>query len=290
MPAHEIRHGLWGGLIGGLVFAGIMVVNGTLTDMGMLTLPLIGSIVGHPSVSVGLAVHLLNSAIIGVGYVLTLGRFERGMVDGLHLGMIYGTIWWFIGPLTLMPLLLGEPVGNHWSIGGALAAFPSLIGHLVFGVILGMTVGAFRDYSLTLPDGSASGESDESDEPNESDDSPLEHERRRSRADFAESPPRSARPKGAGAPRLVPIWMSMGLIAVVLVLNLVIFGYAAISGGFPHPEERQAAVAPVAPVEAVEAVEAVDAVEAAEAGEDSLGIDPDHSEPADAADTAETAE
>ena len=147
----DIRHGVMGGLIGGLVFAGIMFINGTLANMGMLTLPLIGSLVGHPSAWVGLVVHLFNSALIGAGYAITLGRFEKGMIDGLHLGMIYGGIWWFLGPLTIMPLLLGDPVGSRWSMDHALELFPSLIGHVVFGLILGLTVGHRRDASLPVP-------------------------------------------------------------------------------------------------------------------------------------------
>jgi uncharacterized membrane protein YagU involved in acid resistance len=150
-------HGMLGGLIGGLVFAGIMVINGTLTRMGMLTLPLIGSLVGHPSAWVGFGVHMLNSTLIGALYVLLFKRLEKGMVDGLHYGLIYGAIWWFVGEMTLMPLLLGLELGSQWSLASALFLFPSLIGHLVYGAILGMTVGAFRDHSLEVLDETSNG-------------------------------------------------------------------------------------------------------------------------------------
>ena len=150
MERPKIRYGAIGGLIGGLVFAGIMVVNGTLANMGMLTLPLIGSLVGHPSAWVGFGVHMLNSAVIGVGYVLIFGRIAKGMVDGLHFGMLYGAIWWFVGPLTLMPLLTGGKVAAQWTFPSMLGMFPSFIGHIVYGAILGLTVGAFRDASLPV--------------------------------------------------------------------------------------------------------------------------------------------
>jgi hypothetical protein len=146
----KFRHGFLGGLIGGLVFALIMLVNGTLTDLGMMTLPLIGKMVGHPSAWVGFGVHMLNSGVIGALYVLVFARIEKGMVDGLHYGLMYGAIWWFVGPMTLMPLLLGMEVGSQWTLSSVFRTFPSLIGHLLYGAILGMTVGAFRDASLPV--------------------------------------------------------------------------------------------------------------------------------------------
>jgi hypothetical protein len=149
--APKIRHGVLGGLIGGSVFAAIMVVNGTLTELGMMTLPLIGRLVGHPSAWVGLGVHTLNSLVIGASYVLLFGRIEKGMIDGMHFGMLYGLVWWFVGPMTLMPLLLGLDVGSQWTLDAFLRTFPSLIGHLVYGAILGMTVGWFHDASLPAP-------------------------------------------------------------------------------------------------------------------------------------------
>lgn len=150
METPRLWHGVLGGLLGGLVFAGIMALNGTLVRMGMLTLPLIGRMVGFESSVVGFLVHMINSAVIGALYVVVFGRVEKGMVDGLHLGMLYGAVWWFLGPLTLMPLILGEPLGTRWNLGAILSMFPSLIGHVVYGWILGMTVGAFRDRSLPV--------------------------------------------------------------------------------------------------------------------------------------------
>jgi uncharacterized membrane protein YagU involved in acid resistance len=148
MEQPKVRHGLLGGLLGGLVFAGIMVINGTLHRMGMLTLPIIGRLVGADSAWVGFLVHMVNSGIIGMGYVLVFGRIEKGMLDGLHFGMIYGAAWWLLGPLTLLPLLLGEPLRTTWNFDAMLEMFPSLVGHIVYGVIVGLTVGAARDASL----------------------------------------------------------------------------------------------------------------------------------------------
>jgi hypothetical protein len=136
-----------------------------------------------------------------------------------------------------MPILLGEPLASRWSFDAALTMFPSLIGHVVFGVILGLTVGVFRDASLPVPERAADGGAV----------APPEEEAPADRSGFAEPPsPRSARPKGAADPRRVPLWMSMGLIFFVFLLNIMIFGYATFTGGFPRAHERHAATAPAA--------------------------------------------
>ena len=46
-------------------------------------------------------------------------------------------IWWLLGPLTLMPLFMGMGFGVNWNPGAATEMLPSLVGHLVYGAILG---------------------------------------------------------------------------------------------------------------------------------------------------------
>jgi hypothetical protein len=58
--------------------------------------------------------------------------------------MLYGAAWWVIGPLTLMPYIMGQGLGANWTVELATALFPSLIGHLVFGTVLGVVFGALR--------------------------------------------------------------------------------------------------------------------------------------------------
>lgn len=212
----KIVHGVYGGLIGGFVFAVIMFINGTLTNMGMLTLPMIGELVGMPSAVVGFVVHMINSVVIGAIYALLFGRIGRGMVYGLHVGMLYGAVWWFIGPLTLMPMLLGSQIGSQWSFTSVLVMFPSLIGHLVYGALLGMLVGGLGPHTSLI----------QTEEP----------VRKRTDAEDAEEEAPPARLHGplevepAPMAGRVPLWMTMGAIIVVFLLNVLIFGYALIDG------------------------------------------------------------
>jgi len=125
-----IRNGILGGLAGGLVFGAMMGM------MGML--PMIGKMVGHPTALVGFIVHLVNSAIIGVIFSFTLGKCTTNISNGLGFGFLYGSIWWLLGPMTLMPLFMGMGLGVNWNLAAATKMLPSLGGHLLYGGILGI--------------------------------------------------------------------------------------------------------------------------------------------------------
>ena len=45
--------------------------------------------------------------------------------------------WWVIGPLTMMPLMMGQGFGAGWTASAMLAAMPSLMGHVIYGAITG---------------------------------------------------------------------------------------------------------------------------------------------------------
>src|ERR1019366_2441427 len=44
---------------------------------------------------------------------------------------LYGLAWWFVGELTLFPILLGFPA--TWTVAVASAGLPALVGHLLYG-------------------------------------------------------------------------------------------------------------------------------------------------------------
>ena len=117
--------GTVGGVAGGLAFGMLMAV------MGML--PMIASMVGSTSAGVGFLVHMVISVGIGLGLTVLFGNmlltsYSRGIVVGL----LYGALWWVLGPLVAMPLMLGMPL----FMIDTMALF-SLMGHLIYGAILG---------------------------------------------------------------------------------------------------------------------------------------------------------
>ena len=110
---------------------------------------------GPSSAWVGFVVHMMISGAIGgtFGAVVDLS----GLRANVGAGLAYGIMWWVLGPLTLMPAFMGMGFGVNWNVAAISEAIPSLVGHLVFGVILGVTVrwldgrthgsGAYRTYA-----------------------------------------------------------------------------------------------------------------------------------------------
>ena len=115
--------GLLASVIGGLAFGVMMLANGTLAKVAAL--------VGGTSLWLGFGVHMLIGAVIGATYGL-LFRYEASdPLAGASWGLVYGLLWWFLGPLTLFPILLGGSF--TWTLGAAGEQLPSLVGHLVYG-------------------------------------------------------------------------------------------------------------------------------------------------------------
>jgi hypothetical protein len=124
-----IARGAFAGLIGGLVFTIVMLRIGVL--------PAVARLVGSESAAGGFIVHLIIANIVGASFgVLFLGRsYDLGSAMGW--GLAYGSVWWLLGPMTLMPLLLGtRPV---WTAEVAGMLIPSLVGHLAYGTAAGAT-------------------------------------------------------------------------------------------------------------------------------------------------------
>lgn len=128
VATNQLNAGLLSGIIAGVVFGAMMGM------MGML--PMVAKLVGGDSALVGFITHLAFSAIIGFIFALVIGKtsLERGKIIGL--GLLYGFVWWILGPLIIMPVWLG--MGVQLSLAGASMALPSLWGHLVYGFILGL--------------------------------------------------------------------------------------------------------------------------------------------------------
>lgn len=115
------------GLGGGAVFGMMMGM------MGML--PMVAALVGSQDPFTGFGVHMAISAAIGVVYGLVARRLPQNLDTALLAGAVNGAVWWVLGALILMPLLLG--MGNMvLQIGHPQGI--SLVGHLVYGVVTGV--------------------------------------------------------------------------------------------------------------------------------------------------------
>jgi uncharacterized membrane protein YagU involved in acid resistance len=130
------------GLVAGLAFGILMTTMTAPTPDGgrVPMMQMVANIVGSDNLIVGWAYHLFNSALIGAIFgVILIGRPVRyGFAAGS--GALYGFAWWILGGLILMPLFLGMPIFAPLSDPPMRpVAIGSLFGHLLYGVILGVT-------------------------------------------------------------------------------------------------------------------------------------------------------
>lgn len=136
------------GLIASLVFGMMMrlMIAPTPDGRQMPMIAMVGQIVGSPTVVGGWIYHLFNSAVIGAIFGWLFSRRVRGFASALGWGALYGFAWWIVGGLILMPMLLGMgPFAPLIMAPMRMVAMGSLLGHLVYGVVLsGVYVWTYR--------------------------------------------------------------------------------------------------------------------------------------------------
>lgn len=116
----------WGalaGMVGGLISSPVMLATGIL--------PKIAGLETGFSIFRGLLIHLLVSVLVGMSFGLLFRNEASSLGLGVMWGWLFGLIWWYLGPMTLLPLVLtGE---CDWRASAASALLPSLPGHLIYG-------------------------------------------------------------------------------------------------------------------------------------------------------------
>jgi hypothetical protein len=96
--------------------------------------------------AVGWLYHLFNSAVIGALFGALLGTAGDATTGrNVACGAGWGVVWWVVGALILMPLLLGMPAFAALRMPPMRpVAMGSMVGHLIYGVILGLAYTRLR--------------------------------------------------------------------------------------------------------------------------------------------------
>jgi uncharacterized membrane protein YagU involved in acid resistance len=123
------------GLVGGVVFGVSMASLGTLDSIATI-------VRSSPSSGVGWLVHMTIATIVGIGFGLVVRRQRLGVGETLAWGLAYGACFWFIGPLTIRPVITGGSIA--WTVPAAQGVFSSLVGHLLYGAAAALTFVALR--------------------------------------------------------------------------------------------------------------------------------------------------
>jgi hypothetical protein len=129
---HILRSLGWGaaaGLVGGIIASPILLATGVL--------PRVAGFATSFSGVRGILIHLIVSALIGMTYGVLFRNEASSLGLGVAWGWLFGLIWWYAGPLTLLPLI--QTGVCDWSTDAASALLPSLMGHLIYGAATALT-------------------------------------------------------------------------------------------------------------------------------------------------------
>ena len=128
--------GVAGGLVGGLVFGAMMsMMTPGVLQMGI---PAMYGIEG-PAGAIGWAIHMSHGAVIGLGFAAITGvKPDLGDSIGTSVGVGagYGLLVWVALAVIVMPIWLGA-VGFPGAPPLPNIGIESLVGHVVYGVVLG---------------------------------------------------------------------------------------------------------------------------------------------------------
>ena len=123
------------GVVAGIPLGIIMQIRDADPKMmpGVQMIDQVGDLISDPSTGLGWLIHLFNSALFGVVFVLLFSQWLGRRGPAMLLGLLYGVAWWVVGALWIMPAWLGmdamvfEVGANQWW---------SLAGHLIYGLLL----------------------------------------------------------------------------------------------------------------------------------------------------------
>ncbi|HUY75692.1 MAG TPA: DUF6789 family protein [Ktedonobacterales bacterium] len=153
----------WGaiaGLVGGIIMAMFMMIVTALTGMGFLA-PLYGiAATFNPSwamtkgfdlapILVGLMLHMVNAAVFGLIFTVLARRlFPRALTlpAAVVTGMVWGLIVLVVNQFAVLPLVDTPLATATGSIFGWW-----LVGHLMYGVVLGVIAGATLGRRVRAP-------------------------------------------------------------------------------------------------------------------------------------------
>ena len=126
---HSVGYGAAASVVGGSLFTVVLLLIGSLQGMA--------NIFGSSSLAFGVVITTIVSAFIGMSYGLLFRNEAPDAGSAVAWGLVYGLLWWFIGPMTLLPILLGGSFS--WTTTTAAALLPSLVGHLIYGAATAFT-------------------------------------------------------------------------------------------------------------------------------------------------------
>lgn len=142
-PDLRWKAGVVGGVVGALVMGALIIVMNQATLA--VAIPSLYTLAPPPNVPVGMAAHVFHGAVLGVvfaGIANVLDLDSTGSI--VALGLAWGAATWVVLAGLVMPVWLSA-VGSPASPPFPNFAPPSLLWHLVYGLVLGGVFVAVKD-------------------------------------------------------------------------------------------------------------------------------------------------
>lgn len=129
MQKPNVVFAILAGLAGTVVMTVVMMIA---PMMGMPKMDIAGMLAGFMNmpIIVGWMAHFMIGIILAFGYAVLFAG--RGSMQPWLKGALYGLIPWLMAQLIVMPMM-GMPVFS----GSVMMAMGSLIGHLIYGAVVG---------------------------------------------------------------------------------------------------------------------------------------------------------
>lgn len=127
-----------GGFAGTVAMTAMMYLVAPMMGLRMDIAAMLGSMLGG-SWTAGLMMHFVNGALIFPAIYASVLYPHLPGTPALR-GTIWGVALWLIAQVMVMPMM-GAGLFSS-AVGGMMAAMGSLVGHLLYGSLLGVVAGA----------------------------------------------------------------------------------------------------------------------------------------------------
>lgn len=132
-----------GGVAGTATMTAMMYVVAPMMGLNMDIAAMLGTMLGG-NWAAGMMMHLLNGVVV---FPIVYAYGFRRLISGPE--VLRGTAWavvlWLLAQAMVMPMMGGGVFSSD--MGGTMAAAGSLVGHLLYGALLGLVAGSGKRQS-----------------------------------------------------------------------------------------------------------------------------------------------
>ena len=159
-----LAFGIWGGLhppthqpkfhIGRAIVAGGFagIVGGAIFSSWVASGDYYPLLAGYGKLNVShfdlVLLHFAVAVVVGISFGFLFQRDVKGAGSCMGWGLCYGILWWFLAHLTILPWIAHGSF--DWSADSAASVFGSLVGHILYGLIVGLAYATFDKLWLRL--------------------------------------------------------------------------------------------------------------------------------------------